>query len=80
MKTGNTNVARAYIRYRFQHEIIRNQENAKNDNNKLFSEYLGLGTWEIKENSNMGFSVQGLNRFVTSKATNAFWQSMLPAK
>ncbi len=27
MVTGNTNVARAYIRYRFQHEIIRNQEN-----------------------------------------------------
>ena len=26
----------------------------------------------------MGFSVQGLNRFVTSKATNAFWQSILP--
>lgn len=80
MQTGNTSVARAYIRYRFQHEILRNQENAKNDNNKLFAEYLGLGTWEIKENSNMGYSVQGLNRFVTSKATNAFWQSMLPAE
>ena len=80
MQTGNTNVARAYIRYRFQHEIIRNQESAKNDNNKLFSDYLGLGTWEIKENSNMGFSVQGLNRFVTSKATNAFWQSLLPSE
>jgi len=78
MKTGNTNVARAYIRYRFQHEIIRNQEKAQNYTNKLFKEYLGLGTWEIKENSNMGFSVQGLNRFVTSKATNAFWQSILP--
>lgn len=80
MHTGNTNVARAYIRYRFQHEIIRNQEKAKEENNKLFSDYLGLGTWEIKENSNMGFSVQGLNRFVTSKATNAFWQSILPAE
>lgn len=80
MQTGNTNVARAYIRYRFQHEIIRNQEKAKSDTNKLFSEYLGLGTWEIKENSNMGFSVQGLNRFVTGKATNAFWQSILPAE
>ncbi len=80
MQTGNTDVARAYIRYRFQHEIIRNQEDAKNANNKLFSEYLGLGTWEIKENSNMGFSVQGLNRFVTGKATNAFWQSILPAE
>jgi len=78
MVTGNTNVARAYIRYRFQHEIIRNQEKTKNYTNKLFREYLGLGTWEIKENSNMGFSVQGLNRFVTSKATNAFWQSILP--
>lgn len=80
MQTGNTDVARAYIRYRFQHEIIRNQEDAKNDNNKLFADYLGLGTWEIKENSNMGFSVQGLNRFVTGKATNAFWQSILPAE
>ncbi|ADY56999.1 anaerobic ribonucleoside-triphosphate reductase [Syntrophobotulus glycolicus DSM 8271] len=80
MRTGNTKVARSYIRYRFQHEIIRNQEKAKEENNKLFSDYLGLGTWEIKENSNMGFSVQGLNRFVTSKATNAFWQSILPAE
>lgn len=78
MQTGNTQVARAYIRYRFQHEIIRNQDEAKNDNNKLFADYLGLGTWEVKENSNMGFSVQGLNRFVTGKATNAFWQSILP--
>ncbi len=31
MQTGNTVVARAYIRYRFQHEILRNQENAKSD-------------------------------------------------
>ncbi|NLM21664.1 MAG: ribonucleoside triphosphate reductase [Peptococcaceae bacterium] len=80
MQTGNTTVARAYIRYRFQHEILRNQQKANNDSNKLFAEYLGLGTWEIKENSNMGFSVQGLNRFVTSKATNAFWQSILPGE
>ncbi|MFA6807956.1 MAG: ribonucleoside triphosphate reductase, partial [Eubacteriales bacterium] len=80
MQTGNNDVARAYIRYRFQHEIIRNQEETENDNNKLFADYLGLGTWEIKENSNMGFSVQGLNRFVTSKATNVFWKSILPVE
>lgn len=80
MATGNHDVARAYIRYRFQHELIRNQEHGKTVMNSLFSEYINLKTWEIKENSNMGFSLQGLNRFITGKATKEFWHSILPAE
>lgn len=78
MQMGHKKAARAYIRYRFQHEMIRNQGQGKTNMNDLFSEYLNLKTWEIKENSNMGFSLQGLNRFITGKATKEFWHSLLP--
>lgn len=39
----------------------------------LVDEYLGKCEWSIKENSNMDFSLQGLNQYVTAKAMSAYW-------
>lgn len=39
----------------------------------LIDDYLGGDDWEIKENSNMSYSVQGLNNYVVKKAVTGFW-------
>ena len=53
--------AKAYILYRDQHRQIR--EINKSNEEKLMEDYLGKADWRLKENSNMSFSVQGLNNY-----------------
>jgi len=43
------------------------------DTKKLIKDYLNEHTWEVKENSNMGFSLQGLNNFISEQATKKYW-------
>lgn len=38
-------------------------------------EYFGKAAWDIKENSNMDYSLQGLNNFVTSKVMKTYWMN-----
>jgi anaerobic ribonucleoside-triphosphate reductase len=63
MRAGEHAVARRYIIYREVHAAQRN----------LVSGYLGQEDWRIKENSNMGYSLQGLNNYVTSAVTQDYW-------
>ena len=39
----------------------------------LVGEYVSKRVWEVKENSNMGFSLQGLNFFISSNVVRDFW-------
>ena len=64
--------ARAYIRYRYQRERMRNL-NA----DTLVSEYVGNIDWEVKENSNASYSVQGLNNYITTKVLSKYWLDVL---
>ena len=36
-------------------------------------DYLGQLDWEIRENANMSFSLQGLNRYGTSYIIKKYW-------
>lgn len=40
---------------------------------ELIDTYLGRGDWKVKENSNMGYSVQGLNNYIASEKTKTYW-------
>ncbi len=51
--------AKAYIIYREQHTRLRELKNAADIS--LVDSYLEKMDWEVKENSNMSFSIQGLN-------------------
>lgn len=63
--------AKAYIIYREQHARIR--EIASNFNVDLVENYLKKADWQVKENSNMSFSLQGLNNYISSEISKMFW-------
>ncbi len=63
--------AKAYILYREQHSKLR-QIKEKADT-YLIDQYLKKTDWEIKENSNMSFSLQGLNNYVSSHVSKTYW-------
>lgn len=67
-----TQVAKAYIIYRDQHRQLRDL-NSKIDEEKLMQDYLGQADWRLKENSNMSFSVQGLNNYIASSVSARYW-------
>ena len=63
--------AKAYILYREQHAQIRNiATRAECD---LVEQYVNNLDWKIKENSNMCYSLQGLNNFISSEVTSEYW-------
>lgn len=67
--------AKAYIVYRRQHEELRKTKLL--DSDTLVEEYLGEDTWYVKENSNMTYSLQGLNNFIAAQITERYWLNKL---
>ena len=65
-------IAKAYILYREQHRQLRDINNATSDD-RLMEDYLGRADWRLKENSNMSFSVQGLNNYIASAISARYW-------
>ena len=67
--------AKAYILYREQRAQMRSL--ASRANLELMDGYLGCLDWRVRENSNMGFSLQGLNNFISSDVTSEYWLSRI---
>ncbi|MDL2286189.1 ribonucleoside triphosphate reductase [Desulfococcaceae bacterium OttesenSCG-928-F15] len=67
--------ARAYILYREQRTQIRNMVSRVNAD--LMDNYLKQMDWKIKENSNMSYSLQGLNNYISSDITAEYWLSRI---
>lgn len=63
--------AKSYILYREQHAQIRRI--ATKANVDLVDHYIRKEDWKIKENSNMCYSLQGLNNYISSDITAQFW-------
>ena len=63
--------AKAYILYRDQHARIRAM--AEKVNVDLVDNYLQRLDWKISENSNMAYSLQGLNNYISSNITAKYW-------
>ncbi|HPP11119.1 MAG TPA: ribonucleoside triphosphate reductase [bacterium] len=63
--------AKAYIIYREQHAKIR--EITTRASLDLVENYLHKEDWRVNENSNMSFSLQGLNNYVSSEITKTYW-------
>jgi anaerobic ribonucleoside-triphosphate reductase len=63
--------AKAYILYREQHAQIRAiVAKASGD---LVENYIQRMDWKINENSNMCYSLQGLNNYISSDITSEYW-------
>jgi ribonucleoside-triphosphate reductase len=63
--------ARAYILYRDQHKKLREIANVASID--LMDQYLKKLDWQVKENSNMAYSLQGLNNYVSSEISKVYW-------
>jgi ribonucleoside-triphosphate reductase len=63
--------AKAYILYREQHAQIRQMTTTFNVD--LVNHYIQKMDWKIKENSNMSYSLQGLNNYISSDVTSEYW-------
>lgn len=73
MRIGEYKSAKAYIKYRYEHKKLREQKKTAMDILSLFDDYIGQNDWTVKENSNMSYSLQGLNNHIIAKATKTFW-------
>jgi anaerobic ribonucleoside-triphosphate reductase len=73
MEVGERQVAKAYIKYRLRRQEIRELEKTLINSEETIDEYMKEGVWEVKENSNMDYSLQGLNNHIISKVTKNFW-------
>lgn len=69
-------VAKAFIIYREQHRQVREISQSTAEE-KLMEDYLGRADWRLKENSNMSFSVQGLNNYLASSISARYWLNKL---
>ncbi|MFZ5803052.1 MAG: ribonucleoside triphosphate reductase [Candidatus Omnitrophota bacterium] len=71
--------AKAFILYREQHARIR--EISSSFNIGLVNQYLKKTDWQVKENSNMSYSLQGLNNYISSEISKIYWlQSIYPTE
>ena len=66
--------AKAYILYRDNRARLREMETMINSND-IMEDYLKQSDWRVKENSNMSFSLQGLNNHLASIISSNYWLS-----
>jgi ribonucleoside-triphosphate reductase len=74
IKNKRIKIAKKYILYRDQRARIRDMRSMI-DSNSLMEEYLKQADWRVKENSNMGYSLQGLNNHLASSISSNYWLS-----
>ena len=72
IEDGHAKVAKTYILYRKSHEELRNIKGLF-DTIEAVDDYISSTDWMIKENSNMGYSLQGLNNYIANKIINNYW-------
>jgi ribonucleoside-triphosphate reductase (formate) len=63
--------AKSYIIYRDQHARLRDIANKMEVD--LVDQYLKKADWKINENSNMDYSLQGLNNYISSEVSKVYW-------
>lgn len=63
--------AKAFILYRDQRRQIR--ELTQKASVDLMDQYLQKLDWQVNENSNMAYSLQGLNNYISSELSKMYW-------
>ncbi len=73
IERGHAKVAKAYIIYREQHRKIREGKSLLTEGLELIESYLDRSDWRVNENSNMSYSLQGLNNHIATAITAKYW-------
>ncbi|MEI6660239.1 MAG: ribonucleoside triphosphate reductase [bacterium] len=71
MRSKWKKTAKAYMLYREQHAQMR--AFATGASLGLVDSYLDRTDWQVKENSNMGYSLQGLNNYIFADISKTYW-------
>jgi len=71
LQTTYRKTAKSYIIYREQHSRLRDIVNKMEVD--LVDQYLNKADWKINENSNMDYSLQGLNNYISSEVSKVYW-------
>ena len=74
-ESGYSDVAKAYILYRKQHEKLRNVSQTMVNYKDLVDSYLKTADWRVKENSTVNYSVGGLILSNSGAVTANYWLS-----
>lgn len=72
--------AKAYILYREKRRKIRDTEATLEEAVDLVDQYLKEIDWQVKENSNMSYSLQGLNNYISSIVSSKYWMDRVFTK
>ncbi|MFC1622468.1 ribonucleoside triphosphate reductase [Patescibacteria group bacterium] len=72
IEKNKTKAAKAYIIYRDQHKKLRELDSYINSDD-IIENYLNKDDWRVKENSNMTYSLQGLNNHLASAVSANYW-------
>jgi len=72
IENGNARTAKAYILYRKQHQDMRELASLLSSAD-MVDQYLDIEDWRVKENSNMSYSLQGLNNYLSSTVVAKYW-------
>lgn len=72
IENGHAKTAKAYILYREQHKNIREVTKLLRDI-AIIDDYIEETDWRVKENSNMTYSLQGLNVHITQRVVSNYW-------
>ena len=73
IEKGYAEIAKAYILYREQHSKLRDSKKLFADAVNIMDDYLDRSDWKVNENSNMSYSLQGLNNYIASEVTGQYW-------
>ncbi len=72
--------AKAYILYREQRRTVREAAKVNDESSEKIDSYLKEIDWQVKENANMTFSLQGLNQYVGSYISKKYWLNKIYPK
>ena len=80
MLEGLVETAKSYVLYREQRRAIREAAKVGDESSEKIDSYLKEVDWQVKENANMTFSLQGLNQYVGSYISKKYWLNKIYPK
>jgi anaerobic ribonucleoside-triphosphate reductase len=73
IKSGTPQIAKEYILYHYERAKAREAERMLLDADALVDAYVQHADWRVSENSNMNYSLQGLNFYLASSIAARYW-------
>ncbi|HON22106.1 MAG TPA: ribonucleoside triphosphate reductase, partial [Candidatus Paceibacterota bacterium] len=77
---GLTETAKAYILYREQRRRIRESVALVDESIEMVDKYIGEIDWQVHENANMTYSLQGLNQYIIAQVEKKYWLNKIYPK